>query len=96
MVTSRVAESEVFGWSGNQIPNNTRSWNRIFCPTLEVRFDHFLHHIPKLGSPFEIVQFHLKLLLKEIFLAVHHDFHGLLIATKLLTVKFYSLYVSGS
>ena len=36
---SRVAESEVFGWS--QIPNNTGSRSRIFCPTPDVQSDHF-------------------------------------------------------
>jgi len=29
----------------------------------------------KLGIPVEMIQFLLKLLLKQIFLAVHHDFH---------------------
>jgi len=37
--------------------------------------DHFLHHTLKLGIPVEMVQFLLKLLLKQRFLAVHHDFH---------------------
>jgi len=59
--------------------NNTSSQSRsqIFCPTPtpEVQLDHFLHHTPKLGSPVEMVQFLLKLLLKQRFLAVHHDFH---------------------
>ena len=42
----RVSESEVFGW--NRIPNNTRRWSRIFCPTptQEVPSDHFLRHTP--------------------------------------------------
>jgi len=35
----------------------------------------FLHHTPKLGIPIEMVQFLLKLLLKQRFLVVHHDFH---------------------
>jgi len=35
-----------------------------------------------------MVQFLLKLLLKQRILIVHHDFHGLLGATKLLTAKF--------
>jgi len=58
-------ESEVFGWS------------RIFCPTLTpgAQLDHFVHHTPKLGIPVEMVQFLLKLLLKQRFLAVYHDFH---------------------
>jgi len=41
------------------------------CPTL----DHFLHHTPKLGIPVEMAQFLLKLLLKQGFLAVYHNFH---------------------
>jgi len=35
----------------------------------------FLHHTPKLRIPVEMVQFLLKLLLKQRFLAVYHDFH---------------------
>jgi len=64
-ISTRVvgSEPEVFGWS--QIPNNTGSRRRIFCPTPDVQLDHFLHHTPKLGIPVEMVQ----------FLAVHHDFH---------------------
>ena len=57
-------ESAVFGWS--RIPNNTTSRRRsqMFFPTPEVKLDHFWHHTPKLGIPVEVVQFHLKLLLK--------------------------------
>jgi len=44
-------------------------------PTPEVQLDHFLHRTPKLGIPVEIVQFLLKLLWKQRFLDVHHDFH---------------------
>jgi len=29
-VWTKVAESEVFGWSWSRIPNNTGSWNQIF------------------------------------------------------------------
>jgi len=49
----------------------------FFCPTPtpDVQLDHFLHHTPKLGIPVEMVQFLLKLLLKQRFLAVYHDFH---------------------
>ena len=72
-------ESEVFGWSRIRIPNNTRSGrrSRIFCPTPTpvVQLDHFLPYTRKLGIPVEMVQFLLKLLLKQRFLAVHHDFH---------------------
>jgi len=50
---------------------------RFYCPTatLAVQLDHFLHLAPKLGIPVEMVQFLLKLLLNQKFLAVHHDFH---------------------
>ena len=49
----------------------------FFCPTptLDAQLDHFLHHTPKLGIPVEMIQFLLKLWFKQIFLAVHHDFH---------------------
>ena len=49
----------------------------FFCPTTtpDVPWDHYLHHTRKLGIPVEMVQFLLKLLLKQRFLAVHHDFH---------------------
>jgi len=55
--------------------------------------DHFLHKTPKLGIRVEVVQFLLKLFLKRRFLAVQHDFRWLLIATKLLTAKLFSLHV---
>jgi len=49
----------------------------FFCPiqTPDVQLDHFLHHTLKLGISVEMAQFILKLLLKQKFLAVHHDFH---------------------
>ena len=49
----------------------------FFCPTptSDVQLDDFLHHTLKLGIPVEMVRFLLKLLLKQRFLAVHHDFH---------------------
>jgi len=47
----------------------------FFCPTPDVQLDDLLNHILKLGIPVEMVQFLLKLLLKQRFLAVHHDFH---------------------
>ena len=45
----------------------------MFCPTptSEVQSDHFLHYTPKLGIAVEMVQYLLKLLLKQRFLAVH-------------------------
>jgi len=48
---------------------------RFFCPTPEVQLNHFLHHTPKLGIPVGMIQFLLKLLLKQRILAVSHDFH---------------------
>ena len=47
----------------------------FFCPTPDAQLDHLLHHTPNLGIPVEMVQFLLKLLLNQRFLAVHHDFH---------------------
>ena len=44
----------------------------FFCPTLDVQLDHFLNHTLELGIPVEMVQFLLKLLLKQRFLAVNH------------------------
>jgi len=35
----------------------------------------------------------MKLLLQQIIFAVYHDFHWVLVATKLLTAKLHSLYV---
>ena len=40
-----------------------------------------------------MVQFLMKHLLKQRISAVHHDFHLLLVATKMLTVKLHSVYV---
>jgi len=50
---------------------------RFVCstPTPDVQLDHFLHHTPKLGIPIEMVEFLMKLLLKQRILAVYHDFH---------------------
>jgi len=47
----------------------------FFCPTPDAQSDHFLHHTSKLGIPVELVQFLLKLLLNQRFLAMYHDFH---------------------
>ena len=38
----------------------------FFCPTPDIRLDHFLHHTPNKGVPVEMVQLLLKLLLKQI------------------------------
>jgi len=38
----------------------------FFVLTLDVQLDHFVHHTCKLGIPVEMVQFLLKLLLKQI------------------------------
>jgi len=34
---TRIAESEVFGWSGSQIPNNTGSRSQIFLSDSDSR-----------------------------------------------------------
>jgi len=49
----------------------------FFCPTLapDVQLDHFLNHTLKLRILVEMAQLLLKLLLKQRFLAVHHNFH---------------------
>jgi len=69
---------------------------RFFCPTPKDQLDHVLHHTPKLGIAVEMEQFLIKLLLKQIIIAVYHDFHWLLVATKFLAAKLYSLYVKES
>jgi len=43
-----------------------------------------------------MVQFILKLLLKQIILAMYHFFQGSLVATKFLTTKLHSRYVKES
>jgi len=85
--------SEVFGWS--RILKNTGSRSRIFSSNSRSPIESFLRHTPKLGIPVEMPQFPFKLLLKQRFLATYHDLHWLLIATKLLTAKFHSLYVKS-
>jgi len=69
--------SKVFGWSRSRIPNNTGGRSRVlyWTPTPSAQLDHFLHHTPELGIAVEMVQFLLKLLLNQKFLAVYHDFH---------------------
>jgi len=73
----RRKKSEIFGWSQNRISNNTGSRSGIVCPTptLDLQLDHFLDHTAKLGIPVKMIPFLLKLLLKQRFLAVYHDFH---------------------
>ena len=44
-------------------------------PALDVQLDNIFQRTSKLGIPVETVHFYLKLLLKQIFLALHHDFH---------------------
>ena len=56
----------------------------------------FLHHTPKLGISVEMVQVLMKLLLKQISLAVYHDFHGVLVVAKFLTAKLHSPFVKQS
>ena len=59
----------------------------FFCPTRDVQLDQFLHHTPKLGIPVEMVQFLLKLMLKQISCCVPRF-------PLILTAKFHSLCVS--
>jgi len=49
----------------------------FFCriATPDVQIGSVLHHTPKLGIPVEKVQFLMKLLLTQRFLAVNHNFH---------------------
>jgi len=63
----------------------------FFCPTPtpDVQLDHFLHHTPKLGIPVEMVQFLLKLLLKQISFCVPRF-------PLILTAKYHSLYAKES
>jgi len=56
----------------------------------------FLHRTLKLGIPVKMVQFLLKLLLKQRIRAVYHGFYRLLAATKLLTAKPHSSFVKES
>jgi len=72
-------DSEVFGRS--RIPKNTRNRNR--CRSWIFLFDSdsvnpiesFCITLLKMGIPVEMVQFLLKLSLKQILFAVYHDFH---------------------
>ena len=61
----------------------------FFCPTRDVQLDQFLHHTPKLGIPVEMVQFLLKLMLKQISCCVPRF-------PLILTAKFHSLCVKES
>ena len=82
---TRVAESEVFGWS--RITNNTGRRSRIFCPTPYVHLDHFY-----------ITLLNLEFLLKWYNFFWNRDF--LLCRLPrfplILTAKFNSLYVKES
>jgi len=57
--------------------------------TLDVQLDNFFHHTPKLGIPFETVQFLLKLLLKYISCCAPRF-------PLILKAKLHSLYVKNS
>ena len=52
----------------------TRLEVRFFIPLRKSNLIIFLLHTPKLGISVEIVQFFMKLLLKQRILAVYHDF----------------------
>jgi len=93
-VASRVAESEseVFRWSRSWIPNYTRSRSRTKNIRLRLwKYKWIIFYITLLSW-----EFLLKLLLTQRILAVYHDFHWVLVATKFLTVKCHSLYVKES
>jgi len=62
---------------------------RSSCPTPDVQLDNFLHHAPKLRIPDEMVQFLLKLLLKQISCCEPRF-------PLILTAKFRFLYVKES
>jgi len=66
-----------------------KTGSRIFCPTPDVQLDHFLHHTPKFEIPVEMVQFLLKLSLKQISCCAPRS-------PLILTAKFHSLYVKES
>jgi len=76
----RVAGSKAFWWS--RIPNDTRGQSRIFLSDSGCSIGSLLQHIPQLRIPAESVQFLMKLLLKQRILAVYHDFHWVLVATR--------------
>ena len=99
-VFSRVAESQRVGgfWVESDSYNNTRSRSWIILTDFDSGspIEPFLHRSPKVGTPVEMVQFLLKLSLKQIIIAVYHDFHWLLVATKLLAVRLHSRYVTES
>jgi len=78
-------ESEVFGWSRSRILKTLGVGVGFFCPTPDVQLDHFLHHTLKFGIPVDMVQFLLKLLLKQISCCVPRF-------PLILTTKLHSLY----
>jgi len=53
------------GGDGVGFPTTLGVGVEFFCPAPEVELNHILHHTLKLGIPVEIVQFVLKLLLKQ-------------------------------
>ena len=93
------SEWEVFGWSQIRcrIPKNTRSrsWIRVFLSYSGRPIESFLYRTPRLGIPVEMAQFLLKVYWNRI-LAVHDDFHWLLVATNLSIAKRHSRYVKES
>jgi len=95
---TRVVESEteleVFGrrWIPKGTRIRTRCGCQIFFSDTGSPIGSILHHTFKLEIPVKMVQFLLKLLLKHNS-AVYHDFHWLLVATKLFTAKHHSCHV---
>ena len=101
--TTRVAqcrcrshkELEFFGWKRNS--KNTRS--RIFrpTPTPEVQLNHFFtSHCFFGNSGWNGTIYFETFIETENTCSMYHDFHWLLVATKLLTAKLHSCYVKGA
>ena len=59
-------------------------------------FNWIMFYITLLSREFQLIWQFLKLFLKQNILAVYHDFHCVLVATKLLTAKLHSFYVKGA
>jgi len=80
-------QSEFFGWS--RIPNNTGSRSWIFLSDSRCSIGSFFTSLLKLGIPVKMVQFLLKLLLKQISCCAPRF-------PLILTAKFHSFNVKGS
>ena len=101
-MASRVAESVsqgVWGFGWSRILKNTRS--RIFSSDSGSPIESFITSHSYVRNPDSCLLkwynfFWNLLLMKPIILAVHHDFHWLVFATKLLIAKLHSRYMKKS